>query len=362
MLKSGPDAMNIVAFTSSAGYSGGVRQAIYQTAGLRALGHEAVLCLPHDSWLWTQTAPAPWWVRLPPDERAWKPVLESLCGSGPSVVHAFHNRAVKLAAWWGLRWQRRGVVCVAHRGITTRPKNPLPYWSPGIRLFLVNSAACGRSLGWYCPSWRIRVVPNGVPDERVIPCRPSAEVRAELRLDEGALVLGYIGNDNPLKGTDELMRAFAMARGMAETAVLVMVGVHPERWNAAAAELGVAERVRVVAQSAHVSDILQVCDGFIFPSRGMDSAPNVLLEAVRMGLPVVSTDVGGCPDIVDGNGLLVPAGKVKALAKGISALCANAERRATWAARSREVGAKFTVEARCRILESIYAELLSAMR
>ena len=354
--------MNIVAFTSSAGHSGGVRQAIYQTAGLRALGHEAVLCLPHDSWLWTQPTPESWWVRLPADERQWRPAMEELFGSRPTVVHAFHNRAVKLAAWWGLRWKERGVVCVAHRGITTRPKNPLPYWSPGIRLFLVNSAACARSLGWYCPSWRIRVVPNGVPDERVTPARPAAEVRGELRLDGDALVLGYIGNDNPLKGTAELMRAFAMAKGMAETACLVMVGVNPERWRDEAARLGVAERVRVIAQHPHVSDILQVCDGFVFPSRGMDSAPNVLLEAVRMGLPVVSTDVGGCPDIVRGNGLLVPAGNVKALAKGISALCGGPERRARWAARSREIGAACTVEARCRMLVDIYAELLDNKR
>lgn len=350
--------MKIAVLTSSTGHSGGVRQALYQTEGLRALGHDAVLCLPHNSGLWVERSPQPWWMRLPQEEKLWRPAVEDFLGEGPAILHAFHNRAVKLAAWWGLVWKKRGTACVAHRGIITRPKNPLPYWSPGLRLFLVNSAACGRSLGWYCPSSKIRVVPNGVPDERVTPLRPAAEVRAELHLDHAGPVLGYVGNDNPLKGTDILLRAFARAGGAAERAALVLVGVDGETWTRAAAELGIRDRVRVPGKMPHVSDVLQVCDAFVFPSRGMDSAPNVLLEAVRMGLPVLSTDVGGCPDIVDGNGLLVPAGNVDALGEGIAVLCGDDGQRARWAERSRIVGARYTVEARCKALDAVYREAL----
>ena len=350
--------MKIAVLTSSLGHSGGVRQAFYQTEELRTMGHEAILCLPHDSSLWKEWSPRPWWLRLPPEERQWRPALEAFLGEGPAILHAFHNRALKLAAWWGVRWRMRGTVCVAHRGIIIRPKNPLPYWSPGLRLFLVNSGACARSLSWYCPASKIRVVPNGIPRTRITPERPADEVRAKLGLHDTKLVLGYVGNDNPLKGTDILLKAFARAKGAAEHAVLIMVGVTPEKWRGLAAELGVAGRVRIERYVAHISDILQLCDAFLFPSRGMDSAPNVLLEAVCMGLPVVSADVGGCRDIVDGNGMLVPAGNIDALAQAISTICADDAQRTCWAAHSRLVGERYSIENRCRTLEAIYRELL----
>lgn len=352
--------MRIVTLTSSQGRSGGVRQAEYQTACLRAMGHDAVLCFPFSSALWTETGKESWWVRLPEREADWRGVLEDLFGDGPAVLHAFHNRAVKLAAWWGLGWRRRGVACVAHRGIITRPKNPLPYWSPAIRRFIVNSRACRRSLGWYCPSGRISVVPNGVPDARITPLRPADEIRADLRLP-GGLVWGYIGNPNPLKGTDILIRAFALAGRMCPemaSSTLIMVGGDVEKWLPPAQAEGVEDRVRILPQYAHVSDILQVCDAFVFPSRGMDSAPNVLLEAVRMGLPVVCSDVGGVPDILDGNGLMVPRGKVEPLAEAMAEMARDRDRRREWGARSLVVGARFSVESRCRALLDIYREVL----
>ncbi len=350
--------MRILTLTSSTTFSGGVRQAVYQTAGLRALGHDARLCLPADSALWGLPDPEVWWVRLPEKQAGWRDALDTLIGGGPAVVHAFHNRAVKLTALWGLAWRRRGVACAAHRGIITRPANPLPYWSPAMRRFVVNSRACARSLRWHCPSFKIRVLANGVPDERVTPRRDAAQVRSEWNLDGAGLVLGNIGNDNPVKGTEALIQAFAAARGAAREAVLLLIGVTPGRWLPLARQLHVEDRVRVAGHYDHVSDLLQVCDAFVFPSQGMDSAPNALLEAVRMGLPVVSTDVGGCPDIVDGNGLLVRAGREDELTRALEAVCADAGRRAAWSVRSRELSSRYTVEARCRALESLYEDML----
>lgn len=355
--------MNIVTFTSSLGHSGGVRQALYQTQCLRRMGHNAMLCLPHESHMWAECVEdgAGFW-RLPLQERDWKEFLEarlsSGSGGGQGIVHAFHNRAVKLAAWWGLGWRRRGIACVAHRGIITRPKNPLPYWSPGIRLFLANSQACARSLNWYCPSFRVRVVPNGVPDERVRPQRSAAEMRALLGLsDFSGMILGCTLNQNPIKGGDILIRAFARALRHPEMGGvrLLTLGMGAEFLQPLLARAGVADKVIVVDHSRHVSDELQLCDAFVFPSRGMDSAPNALLEAVRMGLPVVSTDVGGCPDIVDNNGILVPAGNESALADAMTRICLDHAQRALWASQSLIVGSRYTVENRCHALLDLYS-------
>lgn len=113
-------------------------QAVYQSQGLADRGHDVTLCLPYDSSLWElpEAAANPLWHRLPPSVAEHRAAVENLLPADfatPTVIHAFHNRAVKRVAWWGLFWRRRNLVCVAHRGVIFRPGNPLPYWSPAMK-------------------------------------------------------------------------------------------------------------------------------------------------------------------------------------------------------------------------------------
>ena len=78
------------------------------------------------------------------------------------------------------------------------------------------------------------------------------------------------------------------------------------------------EKVRLIGQTERVSDYLQIADAFVFPSKNMDSAPNTLLEAIRMGLPVVAATVGGVPEIAQNNGLLVPPDDTEALTRAFT--------------------------------------------
>ena len=81
-----------------------------------------------------------------------------------------------------------------------------------------------------------------------------------------------------------------------------MVGANPDLWLPLCDTLGIREKVRLIGQTERVSDYLQIADAFVFPSKNMDSAPNTLLEAIRMGLPVVAATVGGVPEIAQNNG------------------------------------------------------------
>ena len=86
----------------------------------------------------------------------------------------------------------------------------------------------------------------------------------------------------------------------------------------------------------------------------MDSAPNTLLEAIRMGLPVVATTVGGVPEIARDSGLLVPPDDVDALAKALREMASNPEQRIRWGENSLRRGRLYSVEARCAELVSFY--------
>ena len=348
--------MRVIIVTSSNNRSGGTRQAVYQARGLSERGHDVTLCLPHNSSLWELLGARdnPIWRALPAEKQRQRAFIEGLFPSDPAtptIVHAFHNKAVKRVAWWGLFWDRRAVACVAHRGVIFRPGNPLPYLSPAMKAFIPNSEACARAIAWCCPRRKIHVVPNGIPDERVVPSRPAAEVRAELDIPSHALIFAYVGNNKPVKGIEPLLHAFAAAD---LEAYLVLVGASAQRWQPLCDALGIAAKIRMIDHSERVSDYLHAADAFVFPSRNMDSAPNTLLEAIRVGLPVVATTVGGVPEIARDNGLLVPPGDVPALTRALQTMAADPGQRALWSRNSLREGSQYTVEARCAALEAIY--------
>jgi glycosyltransferase involved in cell wall biosynthesis len=351
--------MRILIITSSTNRSGGTRQALYQARGLADRGHDVSLCLPDDSSFWEFQA-EPFWRRLPKDTRMWRAAVETLLPSNPDepvIVHAFHNKAVKRLAWWGLFWRRRNLACVAHRGVVFRPRNPLPYLSPAMKAFIVNSRACARAISLYAPRNKIRVVANAVPDDRVTPRTDPEALRRSLNRDGLDPCFIYIGNDNPLKGTEVLLRAFAAAR--LPRAGLILIGTDPARWRKLTEELGLIDRTRHIGSVENVADYLQLADAFVFPSLpGQDSMPNTLLEAMRMGLPVVATNVGGVPEIVNGNGILAPHGNVAALGRALTDMAKAPEQRAIWGRVSRELGQQYSLGARCQALEAIYASLV----
>ena len=350
--------MRVIIITSSNNRSGGTRQAVYQAQGLSERGHDVTLCLPHNSELWTlPEGPSPLWHALPEDIAHHRADVESLfpAPETPTIVHAFHNKAVKRVAWWGLFWRNRRLACVAHRGVIYRPGNPLPYLSPSMKAFIPNSEACARAISWCCPKQKIHVVPNAIPDERVRPSRPAEAVRSELDIPKQTLILISVGNDNPAKGTEQLLRAFAES-GL--DARLIVIGSSPDKWRPLCTELGIEPRVHLVGRTERVSDYLQIADAFVFPSKDMDSAPNTLLEAIRMGLPVAATTVRAVPEIARENGLLVPPDDVAALASALRQMASDPARRLRWGENSARQGRQYSVEARCAALEAIYRSVL----
>lgn len=163
-----------------------------------------------------------------------------------------------------------------------------------------------------------RVLRNGVDLELFHP-GGRAEARAELGF-EGRVVLS-VGNLIELKGHHLAIAALATVPG----ASLVIIGSGPEesRLRALATELGVAARVRFVGvvPQAELRRYYAAADLLVLAS-SREGWPNVLLEAMACGTPVVATGVWGMPEIVaaPAAGLLVSERTVPALRAGIEAL------------------------------------------
>jgi len=349
--------MRIVLVTSSESASGGA-QALYLGQGLAGRGHSVTFFAP-DQAASEALAGDLDFRTLPPARRDWRAAVEAaLPASGPFIVQAFHNKAVKALAWWGLAWRRRGGVCLGHRGVMYRPGNPLPYWSPGIALFTVNSQACARVLrGLGVSGRRIRVVYNGIPAARVAPAQDPAALRAGLGIPAGVPVLGTVAGDKPVKGVDVLLAAFAALPPEFADSHLVCVGCRPARWEAEAAGLGLAGRTHFTGRVENVADHLAALDLFVLPSRS-ESLPNTLMEAACLGLPAVASNVGGVPELIRGNGLLVPPQDPAALAAALARLLADPAERNRLAAASRALAPEFSMTRKVDQMEAIFAELL----
>jgi glycosyltransferase involved in cell wall biosynthesis len=126
-----------------------------------------------------------------------------------------------------------------------------------------------------------------------------------------------------MKGVDVLLKAIAElnALGLKTTCTVVGDGPLKEQLQETAQTLGVAGQTVFAGVCADPADYLKKASFFVLPSRS-EGMPNVLLEAMACGLPIIATSVGGIPDIIrDGcNGLVIAPDDVPALRLALTSL------------------------------------------
>lgn len=173
------------------------------------------------------------------------------------------------------------------------------------------------------PEDRIRFVPNGV-DSTLFRVREGGQGRAEARrglgVDSGDPMVVFVGRLEPAKGIHELLAAIEVVRRDKPRTRFVLLGDGVSRDKVQ--ELARSSNGYVVAPGprplSEVAEWLAACDVFCLPSH-REGTPNVVLEALACGRPVVATTVGGIPDIVDeAVGRLVPPRNGEALARALN--------------------------------------------
>ncbi len=182
------------------------------------------------------------------------------------------------------------------------------------------------------PSERMVLVPYGVDAEAFKPGVPGAvDLRARLGLAPDQPVLFSLGRMVYKKGFNVLLDAMPRVIAQHPNAVLVLAG-QGDLFNdlrGQAQRLGIAQHVIMPGVVGHddVPTYFEMADVAVFPSvhdqRGnVDGLPNVLLEAMALGKPIVASHIAGIPQVItDGeHGLLTPEGDAPALAAAINRL------------------------------------------
>ena len=174
----------------------------------------------------------------------------------------------------------------------------------------------------------VRVLRNGV-DTRVFAPVAPVQARAALGVETGGNVFAVVGNLVAEKGCDLVIRALVDI----PAAILLIVGEGPERarLDALARALGVADRVRFLAVRTQrdLAQVYSAADALVLAS-SREGWPNVLLESMACGTPVVATAVGGVPEIVTNPlaGIVVDERSTPALLRAMREIVARPPARA----------------------------------
>lgn len=175
------------------------------------------------------------------------------------------------------------------------------------------------------PAAKRRLIDNGADTERFRPAPVAGDAREPWQADD-VFVIGTVGRLQDVKHHAGLIDAFALLRKLVPEHLhrlrLVLVGDGPlrARLEQQIAEAGLQDCVFLAGARSDVAPAMRTLSLFALSSIA-EGTPVTMLEAMASGLPVVSTAVGGIPDlVVDGaTGSLVPARDPQAMAEALAA-------------------------------------------
>lgn len=194
------------------------------------------------------------------------------------------------------------------------------------------------------PKGRVEVIYGGVTTPE-----------KEEAFDPAGRVIAFVGGLVPQKGVDVLIESFKRIK--ATDTGLVIVGDGPERKRLEALATGVKD-IRFLGRREGLKGILTKSDVLVLPSRE-EGFGLVLLEAMALGTPVVATNVGGIPEIVDDgvSGILVEKDNPEQLADAVVKVLEDEELRKTLIEHGRKKAKRFTWEKMGSEVDRVYEDI-----
>jgi glycosyltransferase involved in cell wall biosynthesis len=251
----------------------------------------------------------------------------------PDIVHCHNLFALRngglAAAMVG------GIPVVMTKHGVLLPRTGLAHYINHILARHADVVAVSREVMEIMETWKaggrpVHYIPNGicVTPYKDLPSREEA--RSQLGMPVQPFIVGIVARVTPVKGHVLLIDVFARMLARLPGALLVIVGdgIRLPSVKARIQELGVGKSVLVMGERQDVPVILAAMDVFCLPSE-MEGMPMTVLEAMAAGLPVVTSNVGGIPEVVEEGrtGLMVPPRSAGELEAALVALASDLERR-----------------------------------
>jgi L-malate glycosyltransferase len=264
------------------------------------------------------------------------------------IVHAHSGRAQTVAYWKTFTAPVRRVVT---RHVAFKPKHAFLYRLKYTRtchgIIAVSDAVRRGLIDSGVPAAKIEIIHTGIGMPE-----PAPRDRQRFGLGEDEFTIGHMGAFTEEKGQDVAVAAAALIQHSLPRARMVLAGDGPLLGEI---RRGAAGNVIFPGFVADRAAFFAALDVFIMPSRS-EAWGLAALEAMAHGVPVIVSDVGGLPEIVEaGNGgWLVPAGDPTALARAITLAAADPERLHAEGQRARERARLFSVDRMVEQTEAFY--------
>tara|TARA_A100001011_G_scaffold178706_1_gene187501 strand:+ start:9291 stop:10424 length:1134 start_codon:yes stop_codon:yes gene_type:complete len=204
----------------------------------------------------------------------------------------------------------------------------------------------------------IKVIPNFIDLQKIkfrdVPCE-KIQIAAE-----NELIITHISNFRPLKRILDILKIFKIIKDGLNVKLL-MVGDGPEKERAIRyCKVNQLEKdVLFVGKSNEIDNILCFSDLFLLPSE-KESFGLAALEAMAHGVPVVCSDIGGLPEVIENgiSGFLCPVGDINVMAEKVNYLLSDKERLKLFKSQAYQSSKKFDIKKIISKYESVYNHAL----
>ena len=233
------------------------------------------------------------------------------------------------------------------------------------RIICVAEASLQSHISMGYDAKRMMVIQNGLNFSNLV---SSTEQREMLRLESGlsndTIVIGCLGRFDPIKDYHNFVRAAGLVAEQYANVYFLMVGRNLTVDNTLLQtwidNVHHKDRFVLLGERSDVAVCLSSMDVFCLSSC-IEGFPNALTEAMAMGLPCVSTDVGDAAMILGGTGVVVPKENYEALASALlRVISLSKEQRRQMGQRSKKrVMAEFSIEKAKSCFQAVYQEVMS---
>ncbi len=367
----GVRSLKILHTESSRGWGGQEKRILLEAVSLQERGHRVLIAGQPDALLKPEAegAGVPFWaVRM---RKSWDPfalvhLIALIREFRPDLIHTHSSKDSWLAGVAG-RLMRVALIRTRHVSIPVsghqlnwayRFPHKIMTTAGRISQILVENGLCAAS--------RVCVLPTGVDLSRFHSGATGEAFRAEFSVPEGAPAVGLIANLRKSKGIEHFLAAARILKdgGCRVRFFVVGEGQWRDIFRENADGLGLLDgTVTFTGYRDDVPDIMAALDVLVIASTGTEGIPQVALQAMAMGVPVVGTDVGGVPEAIlpPGAGVVVPPADSKAMASKIKELLDDAPRRARMGSSGKNyVKEHHSLNRMLDETERIYEEVLAA--
>jgi glycosyltransferase involved in cell wall biosynthesis len=284
-----------------------------------------------------------------------------------SIWHGHDYKSNALGLLLGKFWPMR-LVTTVHGWGKLGPRTPLyygidkfclPYYAKVIAVSPDLHATC---LSCGVPEEQCVLMENAIDTREYVRRLSISEAKRSLGVRPERFLIGAVGRLSEEKNFTGLVEATNQLLRMGFDLALVIAGEGEQRLilQDLIRELGLEDRIQLLGYRSDMLEVYQAIDAFALSSL-REGLPNVLLEAMALGVPVVATRIAGVPRLIsDGeSGVLVEPGDIDSLAQALAQLARDPDLRNRLGRAGREVvETRFDFVLRMRRMADLYDSLL----